>query len=151
MKNLITLIFLCGSLTAFSQVNPSSGTQGALTGGATVTKNKVTKLASVSMQDISRFHGSYSNGNVDAQGDRIHLLVEDNLAGGLDFTGTVVTASTSILELDGVDQISSKKMQIQVTVAPPNKSNPRELYVIKQFGSSNKWVLKEDPFNPKDN
>ncbi len=150
MKNLLTSIFLCGAFTTFAQVTPTSGTQGAVTGGAMVTTKTPGKLAGVSMQDINRLQGSYSNGNIKADGDKLNIQVKDDLAGAMDFTGTVVVATTLILELDGFDQISGSAMQIQITVAPPNKANPRELYVIKQFGSSDKWVLTEDPFNPKD-
>ena len=101
------------------------------------------------MQDLNRLHGSYSNGNVDAQSDEIRVVFNDAMPSQLDFTGTVVVATTLILELDGYDDISGTAMQIQITAAPSNQSNPKELYVIKQFGSNDKWVLKEDPFNPK--
>ncbi|MGB0311887.1 MAG: hypothetical protein ACPGCW_04965 [Schleiferiaceae bacterium] len=57
MKNLITSIFLCGALTTFAQVGPTSGTQGAVTGGAAVTTKTAPKLAGVSMQDLNRLHG----------------------------------------------------------------------------------------------
>ena len=149
MKNLITSIFLFGALTTYGQVGPTSGTQGAVTGGATVTTKTPAKLAGVSMQDLNRLHGSYSNGNIDAQSDEIHVEFNDAMPSQLDFTGTVVVATTLILELDGYDNISGTAMQIQITAAPSNQSQPKELYVIKQFGSNDKWVLKEDPFNPK--
>ena len=149
MKNLIAMIFLCGALTAFGQVGPTSGTQGSLTGGATVTTQAPEKLAGVSMQDIDRLHGSYSNGYIDAQGDEIKVSYTDVMPSQLDFEGVVVVATTLILELDGFDKVSGSAMQIQITAAPDNQAQPKELYHIRQFGSSDVWILTEDPFNPK--
>lgn len=149
MKNLITLTFLCGALTAFGQVGPTSGTQGAVTGGATVTTQTPAALAGVSMQDIDRLHGPYANGFIDAQGDEIKISYTDQMPSQLDFEGIVVVATTLILELDGFDKVSGSAMQIQITAAPDNQAQPKELYHIRQFGSNDVWILTEDPFNPK--
>ena len=67
----------------------------------------------------------------------------------LDFTGTVVFATDLVLELDGYENITGTSMQIQISAAPANNSNPKELYLITRSGSTDEWMLKEDPFNPK--
>lgn len=153
MKRIITLCLLLIGSTAFAQlgsVSPQSNTQGSMTAGANVTTSKAVVAPSHSMQDINRFHGPYSNGNVDAQSDQIHILFTDSYPAELDFTGTVVSSSPLVLELDGYDNISQKPLQLQVTIAPDNKKNPKELYNIKEMGNPNVWVLTEDPFNPKE-
>ena len=101
------------------------------------------------MQDIDRLHGSQSNGVIDAQGDEIKISYTDQMPSQLDFEGIVVVATTLILELDGFDKVSGSAMQIQITAAPDNQLQPKELYHIRQFGSNDVWILTEDPFNPK--
>ena len=151
MKNFITTLFVFGAMTTFAQVNPSSSTQGAVTGGAAAqTKAPLAKVVGVSMKDMNRLHGSYINGNVDAQGgDKILIVLTDQVPSPLDFTGTVVFATDLVLELDGYENITGTSMQIQISAAPANNSNPKELYLITRSGSSDEWMLKEDPFNPK--
>ena len=89
MKNFITTLFVFGAMTTFAQVNPSSSTQGAVTGGAAAqTKAPLAKVVGVSMKDMNRLHGSYINGNVDAQGgDKIMIVLTDQVPSPLDFTG----------------------------------------------------------------
>lgn len=151
MKNFITTLLVFGAMTTFAQVNPSSSTQGAVTGGAAAqTKAPLVKVIGVSMKDMNRLHGSYINGNVDAQGgDKIMIVLTDQVPSPLDFTGTVVFATDLVLELDGYENITGTSMQIQISAAPANNSNPKELYLITRSGSTDEWMLKEDPFNPK--
>lgn len=151
MRNFITTLFVFGAMTTFAQVNPSSSTQGAVTGGAAAqTKAPLAKVVGVSMKDMNRLHGSYINGNVDAQGgDKIMIVLTDQVPSPLDFTGTVVFATDLVLELDGYENITGTSMQIQISAAPANNSNPKELYLITRSGSTDEWMLKEDPFNPK--
>ncbi|CAI8286171.1 MAG: Uncharacterised protein [Flavobacteriales bacterium UBA4585] len=151
MKNFITTLFVFGAMTTFAQVNPSSSTQGAVTGGAAAqTKAPLAKVVGVSMKDMNRLHGSYINGNVDAQGgDKIMIVLTDQVPSPLDFTGTVVFATDLVLELEGYENITGTSMQIQISAAPANNSNPKELYLITRSGSTDEWMLKEDPFNPK--
>ena len=151
MKNFITTILVFGAMTTFAQVNPSSSTQGAVTGGAAAqTKAPLAKVVGVSMKDMNRLHGSYINGHVDTQGgDKIMIVLTDQVPAPLDFTGTVVFATDLVLELDGYENITGTSMQIQISAAPANNSNPKELYLITRSGSSDEWMLKEDPFNPK--
>ena len=151
MTNLITTLFVFGAMTTFAQVNPSSSTQGAVTGGAAAqTKAPLAKVVGVSMKDMNRLHGSYINGNVDAQGgDKIMIVLTDQVPSPLDFTGTVVFATDLVLELEGYENITGTSMQIQISAAPANNSNPKELYLITRSGSTDEWMLKEDPFNPK--
>ena len=149
MKNLITLLLVFAGMTTFAQVNPSSSTQGAVTGGAAAqTKAPLAKVVGVSMKDMNRLHGSYISGHVDAQGgDEITIVLTEPTP--LDFRGTVVFATDLVLELDGYDNNTNTSMQIQISVAPANKANPKELYLITRSGSTDEWMLKEDPFNPK--
>jgi hypothetical protein len=135
MKNLITLLLVFAGMTTFAQVNPSSSTQGAVTGGAAAqTKAPLAKVVGVSMKDMNRLHGSYINGHVDAQGgDEIKIVFATDL----------------VLELDGIENNTNTSMQIQISVAPANNANPKELYLITRSGSTDEWMLKEDPFNPK--
>lgn len=151
MRNFIITLFVFGAMTTFAQVNPSSSTQGAVTGGAAAqTKAPLAKVVGVSMKDMNRLHGSYINGNVDAQGgDKIKIVLTDQVPSPLDFTGTVVFATDLVLELDGYENITGTSMQIQISAAPANNSNPKELYLITRSGSTDEWMLKEDPFNPK--
>lgn len=151
MKNFITLLFVFGAMTTFAQVNPSSSTQGAVTGGAAAqTKATPVKLVGVSMKDMNRLHGKYLNGNVDAQGgDNIKVVLTDQVPSPIDFTGTVVFVTDLVLELDGVENNTGAPMQMQISVAPANNSNPKELYLITRSGTTDTWILKEDPFNPK--
>lgn len=151
MRNFIITLFVFGAMTTFAQVNPSSSTQGAVTGGAAAqTKAPLAKVVGVSMKDMNRLHGSYINGNVDAQGgDKIMIVLTDQVPSPLDFTGTVVFATDLVLELDGYENITGTSMQIQISAAPANNSNPKELYLITRSGSTDEWMLKEDPFNPK--
>ena len=151
MKNFITTLFVFGAMTTFAQVNPSSSTQGAVTAGAAAqTKAPLAKVVGVSMKDMNRLHGSYINGNVDAQGgDKIMIVLTDQVPSPLDFTGTVVFATDLVLELEGYENITGTSMQIQISAAPANNSNPKELYLITRSGSTDEWMLKEDPFNPK--
>lgn len=151
MKNFITILLVFGAMTTFAQVNPSSSTQGAVTGGAAAqTKAPLAKVVGVSMKDMNRLHGSYINGNVDTQGgDKIMIVLTDQVPSPLDFTGTVVFATDLVLELDGYENITGTSMQIQISAAPANNSNPKELYLITRSGSTDEWMLKEDPFNPK--
>ncbi|MCH1406472.1 MAG: hypothetical protein L7U67_04265 [Schleiferiaceae bacterium] len=151
MKNFITLLFVFGAMTTFAQVNPSSSTQGAVTGGAAAQTNATpVKLVGVSMKDMNRLHGKYLNGNVDAQGgDNIKVVLTDQVPSPIDFTGTVVFVTDLVLELDGVENNTGAPMQMQISVAPANNSNPKELYLITRSGTTDTWILKEDPFNPK--
>ena len=151
MKNFITILLVFWAITTFAQVNPSSSTQGAVTGGAAAqTKAPLNKVIGVSMKDMNRLHGSYINGNVDTQGgDKIMIVLTDQVPSPLDFTGTVVFATDLVLELDGYENITGTSMQIQISAAPANNSNPKELYLITRSGSTDEWMLKEDPFNPK--
>ena len=151
MKNFITTILVFGAMTTFAQVNPSSSTQGAVTGGAAAqTKAPLAKVVGVSMKDMNRLHGSYINGHVDTQGgDKIMIVLTDKVPAPLDFTGTVVFATDLVLELDGYENITGTSMQIQISAAPANNSNPKELYLITRSGSTDEWMLKEDPFDPK--
>lgn len=151
MKNFITLLFVFGTMTTFAQVNPSSSTQGAVTGGAAAQTNATpVKLVGVSMKDMNRLHGKYLNGNVDAQGgDNIKVVLTDQVPSPIDFTGTVVFVTDLVLELDGVENNTGAPMQMQISVAPANNSNPKELYLITRSGTTDTWILKEDPFNPK--
>lgn len=151
MKNFITLLFVFGAMTTFAQVNPSSSTQGAVTGGAAAQTNATpVKLVGVSMKDMNRLHGKYLNGNVDAQGgDNIKVVLTDQVPSPIDFTGTVVFVTDLVLELDGVENNTGAPMQMQISVAPANNSNPKELYLITRKGTTDTWILKEDPFNPK--
>lgn len=151
MKNFITLLFVFGAMTTFAQVNPSSSTQGAVTGGtAAQTTATPVKLVGVSMKDMNRLHGKYLNGNVDAQGgDNIKVVLTDQVPSPIDFTGTVVFVTDLVLELDGVENNTGAPMQMQISVAPANNSNPKELYLITRSGTTDTWILKEDPFNPK--
>jgi hypothetical protein len=151
MKNSITLLLVFAGMTTFAQVNPSSSTQGAVTGGAAAqTKAPLAKVVGVSMKDMNRLHGSYINGHVDAQGgDEITIVLTDQVPTPLDFRGTVVFATDLVLELDGYDNNTNTSMQIQISVAPANNANPKELYLITRSGSTDEWMLKEDPFNPK--
>ena len=151
MKNFITLLFVFGAMTTFAQVNPSSSTQGAVTGGAAAQTNATpVKLVGVSMKDMNRLHGKYLNGTVDAQGgDNIKVVLTDQVPSPIDFTGTVVFVTDLVLELDGVENNTGAPMQMQISVAPANNSNPKELYLITRSGTTDTWILKEDPFNPK--
>ena len=151
MKNFITTLLVFEAMTTFAQENPSSSTQVAVTGGAAAqTKAPLAKVVGVSMKDMNRLHGSYINGNVDAQGgDKILIVLTDQVPSPLDFTGTVVFATDLVLELDGYENITGTSMQIQISAAPANNSNPKELYLITRSGSTDEWMLKEDPFNPK--
>ena len=151
MKNFITLLFVFGAMTTFAQVNPSSSTQGAVTGGAAAQTNATpVKLVGVSMKDMNRLHGKYLNGNVDAQGgDNIKVVLTDQVPSPIDFTGTVVFVTDLVLELDGVENNTGAPMQMQISVAPANNSNPKELYLITRSGTTDTWILKEDPFIPK--
>lgn len=151
MKNFITLLFVFGAMTTFAQVNPSSSTQGAVTGGAAAQTNATpVKLVGVSMKDMNRLHGQYLNGKVDAQGgDNIKVVLTDQVPSPIDFTGTVVFVTDLVLELDGVENNTGAPMQMQISVAPANNSNPKELYLITRSGTTDTWILKEDPFNPK--
>ncbi|NCF53212.1 MAG: hypothetical protein GWP31_00900 [Bacteroidetes bacterium] len=151
MKNFITLFFVFGAMTTFAQVNPSSSTQGAVTGGAAAQTNATpVKLVGVSMKDMNRLHGQYLNGNVDAQGgDKIKVVLADQVPSPMDFTGTVVFVTDLVLELDGVENNTGAPMQMQISVAPANNSNPKELYLITRSGTTDTWILLEDPFNPK--
>ena len=151
MKNFITTILVFGAMTTFAQVNPSSSTQGAVTGvAAAQTKAPLAKVVGVSMKDMNRLHGSYINGHVDTQGgDKIMIVLTYQVPSPLDFTGTVVFATDLVLELDGYENITGTSMQIQISAAPANNSNPKELYLITRSGSTDEWMLKEDPFNPK--
>lgn len=151
MKNFITLFFVFGAMTTFAQVNPSSSTQGAVTGGAAAQTNATpVKLVGVSMKDMNRLHGQYLNGNVDAQGgDKIKVVLTDQVPSPMDFTGTVVFVTDLVLELDGVENNTGAPMQMQISVAPANNSNPKELYLITRSGTTDTWILLEDPFNPK--
>lgn len=145
MKHIITLAFLFSVTIGFAQVQPSSGTQSTLTGGATTSKMTPANLEQVSMQDMNRFNGAYSNGNVDALSD--HVDIRCTGKSELDFSGTVVTASVTLLTLDGVDNLTGQPMVLNVSVAPDNNTNPKELYII--ISGNSKWVLTEDPLNPK--
>ena len=151
MKNFITLLLVFAGMTTFAQVNPSSSTQGAVTGGAAAQTNATpVKLVGVSMKDMNRLHGKYLNGNVDAQGgDNIKVVLTDQVPSPIDFTGTVVFVTDLVLELDGVENNTGAPMQMQISVAPANNSNPKELYLITRSGTTDTWILKEDPFNPK--
>jgi len=150
MKNFITTLLVFGAMTTFAQVNPSSSTQGAVTGGAAAqTKAPLAKVVGVSMKDMNRLHGSYINGNVDAQGgDKILIVLTDQVPSPLDFTGTVVFATDLVLELDGYDTLLAHQCR-SISAARANNSNPKELYLITRSGSTDEWMLKEDPFNPK--
>ena len=151
MKNFITTLLVFGVMTTFAQVNPSSSTQGAVTGGAAAQTNATpAKLVGVSMKDMNRLDGEYLNGTVDAQGgDVIKVVLTDQVPSPIDFTGTVVFVTDLVLELDGVENNTGAPMQIQISAAPANNSNPKELYLIKRSGTTDTWILKEDPFNTK--
>jgi len=151
MKNFITTLLVFGAMTTFAQVNPSSSTQGAVTGGAAAQTNATpAKLVGVSMKDMNRLDGEYLNGKVDAQGgDVIKVVLTDQVPSPIDFTGTVVFVTDLVLELDGVENNTGAPMQMQISAAPANNSNPKELYLITRSGSTDEWMLKEDPFNPK--
>ena len=71
MKHIMTLAFLFSVTIGFAQVQPSSGTQSSLTGGATTSKMTPADLEQVSMQDMNRFNGAYINGSVDALSDNV--------------------------------------------------------------------------------
>ena len=150
MKNFITTLLVFGAMTTFAQVNPSSSTQGAVTGGAAAqTKMTPGNLADVSMKDMDRLNGEYLNAKVDAQGgDYIQIKITE-VTSPIEFKGTIVSVTDLVLELDGVDSNTGASMQLAISPAPANNSKPKELYLITQSGSSAKWVLKEDPFNPK--
>ena len=151
MKNFITTLLVFGVMTTFAQVNPSSSTQGAVTGGAAAQTNATpAKLVGVSMKDMNRLDGEYLNGKVDAQGgDVIKVVLTDQVPSPIDFTGTVVFVTDLVLELDGVENNTGAPMQMQISAAPANNANPKELYLIKRSGTTDTWILKEDPFNPK--
>ncbi len=150
MKNFITTLLVFGAMTTFAQVNPSSSTQGAVTGGAAAqTKMTPGNLHDVSMKDMDRLNGEYLNAKVDAQGgDYIQIIITEATS-PIDFKGTIVFATDLVLELDGYENITGTSMQIQISAAPANNSNPKELYLITRSGSTDEWMLKEDPFNPK--
>lgn len=145
MKHIMTLAFLFSVTIGFAQVQPSSGTQSSLTGGATTTNMTPADLSEVSMQDLDRFNGSYSNGYVEALGDNINIRCDG--VSELQFSGTVVSASVDLLTLDGVDKSTGNAMILNITVAPDNNGKPKKLYVIESGNS--KWILTEDPLNPK--
>ena len=151
MKNFITTLLVFWAMTTFAQVNPSSSTQGAVTGGAAAQTNATpAKLVGVSMKDMNRLDGEYLNGKVDAQGgDVIKVVLTDQVPSPIDFTGTVVFVTDLVLELDGVENNTGAPMQMQISAAPANNANPKELYLIKRSGTTDTWILKEDPFNPK--
>ena len=151
MKNFITTILVFGAMTTFAQVNPSSSTQGAVTGGAAAQTNATpAKLVGVSMKDMNRLDGEYLNGKVDSKGgDVIKVVLTDQVPSPIDFTGTVVFVTDLVLELDGVENNTGAPMQMQISAAPANNANPKELYLIKRSGTTDTWILKEDPFNPK--
>ena len=151
MKNFITLLLVFAGMTTFAQVNPSSSTQGAVTGGAAAQTNATpAKLVGVSMKDMNRLHGTYLNGNIDAQsGDNIKVVLTDQVPSPIDFTGTVVFATDLVLELDGVENNTGAPMQMRISAVPSNKSDPKELYLIKRSGTTDTWILKEDPFSTK--
>ena len=151
MKNFITTLLVFVVMTTFAQVNPSSSTQGAVTGGAAAQTNATpAKLVGVSMKDMNRLDGEYLNGKVDAQGgDVIKVVLTDQVPSPIDFTGTVVFVTDLVLELDGVENNTGAPMQMQISAAPANNANPKELYLIKRSGTTDTWILKEDPFNPK--
>jgi len=151
MKNFITTLLVFGVMTTFAQVNPSSSTQGAVTGGAAAQTNATpAKLVGVSMKDMNRLDGEYLNGKVDSKGgDVIKVVLTDQVPSPIDFTGTVVFVTDLVLELDGVENNTGAPMQMQISAAPANNANPKELYLIKRSGTTDTWILKEDPFNPK--
>lgn len=151
MKNFITTLLVFGVMTTFAQVNPSSSTQGAVTGGAAAQTNATpAKLVGVSMKDMNRLDGEYLNGKVDSQGgDVIKVVLTDQVPSPIDFTGTIVFVTDLVLELDGVENNTGAPMQMQISAAPANNANPKELYLIKRSGTTDTWILKEDPFNPK--
>ena len=151
MKNFITTLLVFGVMTTFAQVNPSSSTQGAVTGGAAAQTNATpAKLVGVSMKDMNRLDGEYLNGKVDSKGgDVIKVVLTDQVLSPIDFTGTVVLVTDLVLELDGVENNTGAPMQMQISAAPANNANPKELYLIKRSGTTDTWILKEDPFNPK--
>ena len=151
MKNFITTPLVFGVMTTFAQVNPSSSTQGAVTGGAAAQTNATpAKLVGVSMKDMNRLDGEYLNGKVDSKGgDVIKVVLTDQVPSPIDFTGTVVFVTDLVLELDGVENNTGAPMQMQISAAPANNANPKELYLIKRSGTTDTWILKEDPFNPK--
>jgi hypothetical protein len=151
MKNFITTLLVFGVMTTFAQVNPSSSTQGAVTGGAAAQTNATpAKLVGVSMKDMNRLDGEYLNGKVDSKGgDVIKVVLTDQVPSPIDFTGTVVFVTDLVLELDGVEKNTGAPMQMQISAAPANNANPKELYLIKRSGTTDTWILKEDPFNPK--
>lgn len=149
-KYLFTLLLFCGAFNSFGQVKPTSATQGGVTGGAAaVTSNKPANLPTYSMKDINRLHGPYANGNVDAQSDKIQITYNEPVPSELDFIGEIIFVTDLVMELDGQEMKTGTSMQLKITLAPSNQSNPKELYVITQPGTSNEWILKEDPFNPK--
>ena len=150
MRKIITSLLVFGAMNTFAQVNPSSSTQGTVTGGAAAQTNATpAKLVDVSMKDMDRLNGDYLNAKVDVQGgDNIHIVITETPI-PLDFKGTVAFVTDLVLELDGVDSNTGASMQLTISPAPANNSKPKELYLITQSGNSAKWVLKEDPFNPK--
>jgi hypothetical protein len=102
------------------------------------------------MKDMNRLDGKYLNGKVDAQGgDVIKVVLTDQVPSPIDFTGTVVFVTDLVLELDGVENNTGAPMQMQISAAPANNANPKELYLIKRSGTTDTWILKEDPFDPK--
>lgn len=154
MKKLFTITFLALSLGAFAQlgsVSPSSSTQGNVTAtGSNVTNNNSTVITvPYSMQDLDRLNGSYENGVVDTQTERIHIRFTEQIPSELDFSGIIISSSPEVLELDGFDEISKKSMQLQISLAPKNKKTPKELYTIKVQGLPDVWILKEDITAPK--
>ena len=133
MKKLLSMSFLLTSFLLTAQVgtvSPTSGTQSTLTGSGAANTTSVNMALPPSMLDMDRFRGSYTNGSVSANGDMINISYTAFVPEELEFRGVIKLASPQKIMIDGVNTITGLNMQIEVTVAPDNKKNPRELYVI---------------------
>jgi hypothetical protein len=152
MKKLLSMSFLLTSFLLTAQVgtvSPTSGTQSTLTGSGAANTTSVNMALPPSMLDMDRFRGSYTNGSVSANGDMIGISYTAFVPEELEFRGVIKLASPQKIMIDGVNTITGMNMQIEVTVAPDNKKNPKELYVIHEPGNLVDWILTEDPFSPK--
>lgn len=152
MKKFITLLvfmFSMGSIQAqVGKVTPNSSTQGAITGGAAVTTNSsVIAPPSVSMLDMNRFQGTYSNGNVGTSGDYITIVTSTPSV--MDFEGVIVSASVQAIKLVGTDKTLNMNRVLEIVAEPDNNNTPKGLYRIEDTQTGDVWILYEDPLNPK--
>ena len=147
MKKMLSVIATLTVVGVSAQVNPGMSMQGSITGGvgSTATTKVVAPTTTVSMQDMERFGGVYSNGRVSNNGDRLGIEVINTL----DFSGTILSASNSTLRIDGYDNITATNRTLEVTVGS-NEGTPVELYIVRDVATNDSWVLFEDPFNTKD-